>query len=101
MAQDASIMESLNKSLHALSKVHYIIFVTLLLSMVGFTLVSVTTVLNTPADSKLEKELTAKRVSDNFENDTTIPRINKLEFSDSSSSITLPEGERINPFIEE
>ncbi len=101
MGQDANIMESLNKSLHALSKVHYVVFVTLLLSMVGFTLISVTTVLNTPADTRLEKELNAKRVSDDFEKDTTIPRINKLEFSDNSSIITLPEGKRINPFIEE
>lgn len=101
MGQDTNFAESLHKASQAIGKVHYIIFVTLLLSMVGITLISVTGVLNAPANTELEAKLDAQRAKSDFANNETIPRIEKLESRDSISNPTLPENVRINPFIEE
>lgn len=103
MSQDMNIMESVHSASKAFGKVHYIVFVTLLLSMVGVTLLNVTSTLNSPVDPKIVEQLAAERSKDDFENNTTIPRINKLEFSeiDFKADVTLPKNQRINPFIEE
>ena len=103
MGQDMNIMESVRNASKAFSKVHYIVFVTILLSMVGITLINVTATLNSPVDPKIVDQLAAERSKDDFENNTTIPRINKLEFSeaDFKVKVVLPTNQRINPFIEE
>lgn len=103
MSQDINIMESARNASKAFGKVHYIVFVTLLLSMVGVTLLNVTNTLNSPVDPKIVEQLAAERSKDDFENNATIPRISRLEFSEIyfRANTTLPENQRINPFIEE
>lgn len=93
---------SVQQMANFLGKVHYIIFVAILLCVLGLTLITVLNIFNASSSSSqaYENELDTDKVIDNFEKNPTIPKINKLEFSDQSPTGKLPTNQRINPFSE-
>jgi len=76
------------------------IFGTILAIIIGLTCMFVIGTLNMPSDSSYEQQLSAQRVSDEFDKNPTIASVNKLKFSDQTENITLPTSQRINPFLE-
>lgn len=91
---------SLNKAVHVTKKLHYVFFAIVIAIIVGLAVISAGSTLNMPNDSAFEESINAKKTVENFDADTTIPRVNKLEFSAQSVNTSLPTDQRINPFVE-
>lgn len=100
MSQSPDISSSLNKATHITKKLHYVFFGIALAIIVGLAVVSAGSTLNMPNDDTFEQSINAKRTIENFDTDTTIPRVNKLEFSAQNVNTSLPTDQRINPFVE-
>ncbi|MDO8336548.1 MAG: hypothetical protein Q7T74_07270 [Candidatus Saccharibacteria bacterium] len=98
--QNPDISNSLKKTTSLFKKTHYIIFAIVLIMILVLTCLSVLSTFNMPTDTVYEQQLLSKKTVDNFDQNTTIPRVNKLEFSDQTSDITIPANQRINPFAE-
>lgn len=100
MSQSIDPAESLSKAIGIFKKLHYVIFSIVITIIVGLAITTVGSLLNMPNDYAFEQSLTAKRIVEDFDKDTTIPRVNELNFSDQSSAVKLPTNQRTNPFTE-
>ena len=100
MSQSIDPAESLSKAIGLFRKLHYVIFAIVITAIVGLAITTVGGLLNMPNDDAFEQSLAAKRIVEDFDKDTTIPRINELNFSDQSSAVKLPTKQRTNPFTE-
>lgn len=100
MSQNIDPAESLSKAIGIIRKSHYVIFAIIIATIVGLAITTVGNLLNMPNDDAFEQSLTDKRIIENFDKDTTIPRVSELNFSNQSSPVTLPTDQRTNPFTE-
>lgn len=100
MSQSIDPAESLSKAIGLFRKLHYVILAIIITIIVGLAITTAGNLLNMPNDNAFEQSLKAKRIVEDFDKDTTIPRVNKLNFSDQSSAVKLPTKQRINPFTE-
>ena len=98
--QNTDISNSLKQATGLLKKTHYIIFTIILIVIIVLTCFSVLNTFNMPTDTAYEQQLLSKKTIDNFDKDSTIPRVNKLEFSNQTSDVYVPANQRINPFAE-
>jgi hypothetical protein len=100
MSQSPDLSTSLNQAVHVTKKLHYVFFGIVLIIIVGLAVLAAGSSLNMPNDTAFEQSINSKRTVENFDTDPTIPRVNKLEFSDQNTNVSLPTDQRINPFVE-
>lgn len=81
-------------------KLHYVLFVGILITVIGLAGITVANTLNAPSDAAFEQKINAEKIVENFGDDPTIPKITKLDFSNQNSGVSLPGDQRINPFTE-
>lgn len=93
--------DSLKQASDLVKKIHYFIFAAILITIIVLTVVTVGNTLNAPSDAEFEQKINAEKTVENFGEDPTIPRITTLDFSNQNSAdVSLPTGQRINPFTE-
>lgn len=93
--------DSLKQVSELVKKLHYVIFVGILVTIIVLTVITVANTLNAPSDTEFEQKINAEKTVENFGEDPTIPRITTLDFSNQNSAdVSLPTGQRINPFTE-
>lgn len=93
--------DGLKQASDLVKKLHYVIFVGILITIIVLTVITVGNTLNAPSDADFEQKINAEKTVENFGEDPTIPRITTLDFSSQNSSdVSLPTGQRINPFTE-
>lgn len=89
-------LEPLKIQLHRIGKFHYLIFIIIIISGVGFTVYRINTILNTPVDPAFKAEKEKVLLNDNFDQQT-IDKLKQLNYSSNPQSVNLPSG-RTNPF---
>ncbi len=101
MKQDINfsvMLQSVTKTIRAILKYHYLIFITFMVVGVFVGVYSITNILNLPEDTAYKEEQQKNNINDNFDQ-ATIKKINKLRFSSETTTTPLPSG-RTNPFVE-
>lgn len=100
MSQSPDISSSLSKAVHTTKKLHYVFFAVVIAIIIGLAVLSAGGTLNMPNDTAFEQTINAEKTVENFEKDPTVPRVNKLEFSNQNVNVSLPTNQRINLFVE-
>lgn len=93
-----NIIQSIVGAARAVLRFHYLIFITFMVIGVFFAFYSITNILNLPEDTTYKEELQKNNINDTFD-ESTINKIDQLQFSDDASPPPLPSG-RTNPFAE-
>lgn len=99
MNQSLNLTESLEKMKSVIGKTHYIFLFLFMIGVIAITGLSVSNMLNSSSNISTST-VTSPTATENFTKDPTLPKINSLEFSSNDSNISLPTGQRLNPFSE-